>query len=339
METTKGKTKLHSGWWLLGTLPVFVWALGSGSSGIGLREMINALPAETAAQQDVLRVVFQLRLPLLIQAFICGGGLALGGTVLQALLQNPLAEPYVLGVSSGSAFGLVAGAALGFAGGYWGRIIFSTAGGGLVTLLLFAGALRGRNGMSTVQLILAGVILNALFSAVTMLIQSVFSPVQFKSSIALLMGRFTVVPWSAVLWSGGAVAVVALFLWIRYSPELDLLSLGRQEARGMGVAVDRVTVVTVGGVAFITAVSVALCGVIGFVGLVAPHAVRFLLGPRIGRLLPAVFLCGGAFMVAADTVSRTLIPATQLPVGAVTALLGAPLFLMILWRYGGGKRD
>lgn len=335
------KNKLRKGgWWLLLLLfPVFLWSLAGGSSGVGLRELWSLFAGTATDAEHIRHVIFDLRLPLTVQAFLCGGGLAFAGAVLQAVLRNPLAEPYVLGVSSGSAFGLVAGASAGFAGAFHSRLFFSAAGGAAVTLLVFAGARRGRNGSATVHLILAGVIVNALFSALTMLLQSLFSPVEFKSSVALLMGRFSLMPWDGIVLGGAVVLLLCLFLWLRYSPELDLMLLGEDQAAVMGVAVGSVRTVAVSCTALITAVSVALCGVVGFVGLVAPHAVRFLLGARSSRLLPAVFAVGGGFMVMADTLSRTLLPGTQLPVGAVTALLGAPFFLAVLWRWGGVRRD
>jgi len=280
-----------------------------------------------------LNLVISIRLPLTIQAFLCGGLLAVAGGAMQAVLRNPLAEPYILGVSSGSAFGLVAAALLGVGGYFWIQFGAAFVGGLLAVAIVLGGAVRRKQPLNMVRLILLGVAVNAFFSALTMLMQSFLDPYQFTASVGLLMGEVSLQGPVAIGIAAFVGIPAVLFIWCR-APELDILTQGRDQAMSIGLAVDREMVWALVAATFASAIAVSMCGIIGFVGLAAPHVVRALWGGRHKWLLPVSFLIGGTFLVTAHLLSRILAPASGLPLTPVTALVGAPLFFWIIRNVG-----
>lgn len=313
-----------------------VFGLGWGSTATPLPDLVRGLfqDGQDQAARAARDILVRFRLPRVVQAFLCGGLLAVAGAALQAVLRNPLAEPFVLGVSSGSALGLVLGGLLGLGASFWARSGFAFVIGMAAVGAVLLGAWRARSGLDATTVVLAGVIVNAFASSALMVLQSLLGPLAFKNSVSLLMGRFTVLGWQEL----GMVALTALvpFTWLlSRAPEHDILSLGPEQARSLGIRPLSLLVLTVVAASVLTAVTVALCGVIGFVGLVAPHAVRRLGIYRQRALLPVSFVAGGCFLTIADALARVLVPHSGLPVGVVTALLGSPFFLLILWRSRG----
>lgn len=279
-------------------------------------------------------ILFHVRLPRVLLSVIVGASLACVGVVLQALLRNPLADPYVVGVSSGAA----CGAALAILFGIGTSFLALTAlplcafAGGLLSLLLVyrLGATQGR--LSIHSLLLAGVILNAIFSALIMFSTLLMDPNRSFGLMAWLMGTLTlhVSPGLTVLLGYILFGLVVLLSQLR---ALNLMTLGEEAARACGVDTERVKKVLFVTAALVTGAVVSVSGMIGFIGMVVPHAVRLLFGADHRLLFPASALVGGMGLLVADTAARTLLAPTEIPVGIVTALAGGPLFLyLLLWR-------
>ncbi len=309
-------------------LAALIVALLVGSVPLALRDVLNALLSQPAgdAQKIAHDIVWELRLPRALAAFVCGALLAASGVLLQVLLRNPLADPYVLGISGGAALGalgaMLAGAAL--------TVMHLAAFSGAVAAIAIVFALSFRAGdWNPHRLLLTGVVLSAGFAALLSLILAVAPQAQLKGMLFWLMGDL-----SDAGASGGAWLVLALllaaFAWCASS--LDALALGALKARALGVAVTPLQVAIYAGAAAATVAAVMLGGSIGFVGMMAPHALR-LLGVHAHRLLlPAAALAGGIFVLLADVLARTLWAPQQLPVGVFTALIGVPVLLLLLSR-------
>ncbi|UOB22410.1 iron ABC transporter permease [Pseudomonas orientalis] len=275
-------------------------------------------------------VVWNYRLTRALVAGACGAGLATCGVILQSLLRNPLADPYLLGISAGASTGAVLIALLGVGGGLIslsaGAFVGAMAAFALVILLARASGSSSGTG----QIILAGIAGSQLFNALTaFLITKSASSEQARGIMFWLLGNLSGVRWPSV-WLAVPVAVGGLMVCLWHRRALDAFTFGTDSAASLGIPVRRVQVVLVGCAAVVTAVMVSIVGSIGFVGLVIPHAVRLMLGSGHSRLLPASALGGALFLIAADVLSRTLIKGQVIPVGVVTALVGAPVFALIL---------
>ena len=275
-------------------------------------------------------IVWNYRLTRALVAAACGAGLATCGVILQSLLRNPLADPYLLGISAGASTGAVLVVLLGLGAGAISLSVGAFAGAlaafGLVILLArVSGPASG-----TGQIILAGIAASQLFNAITaFLITKSASAEQARGIMFWLLGNLSGVRWPSV----GLAVPVALFglavcLWHRRA--LDAFTFGADSAASLGIPVRRVQFTLISCAALVAAVMVSIVGSIGFVGLVIPHAARLLLGTGHARLLPASALGGALFLIAADILSRTLIKGQVIPVGVVTALVGAPVFALIL---------
>ncbi|MEO5798713.1 MAG: iron ABC transporter permease [Gemmatimonadales bacterium] len=275
-------------------------------------------------------IVRQLRLPRVLLAFGVGGSLAVAGAALQALVRNPLAEPWLLGVSGGASLGAVLAVILGLPAGVSVAGCATIGALGAVALVYRIGAVAGRR-LDTRVLLLAGVVVSFFAGAVTTAMLVVVDPFTFRTATVWLFGGFGGASWSA-LRQFAIVAVLPLGLLWWLARALDLLALGEETAATLGIDVDRTRRLVILATAVLTAATVAVAGMIGFVGLVVPHAFRWVVGPMHRRLLPAVFLAGGAFTVLADAVARTVLRPAELPVGVVTALVGVPLFALLLRR-------
>ena len=275
-------------------------------------------------------VVWNYRLTRALVAGACGAGLATCGVILQSLLRNPLADPDLLGISAGASTGAVLIALLGVGGGLIslsaGAFVGAMAAFALVILLARASGSSSGTG----QIILAGIAGSQLFNALTaFLITKSASSEQARGIMFWLLGNLSGVRWPSV-WLAVPVAVGGLMVCLWHRRALDAFTFGTDSAASLGIPVRRVQVVLVGCAAVVTAVMVSIVGSIGFVGLVIPHAVRLMLGTGHSRLLPASALGGALFLIAADVLSRTLIKGQVIPVGVVTALVGAPVFALIL---------
>jgi iron complex transport system permease protein len=279
------------------------------------------------------RVLLSLRLPRALLGALVGGSLASSGVAFQALLRNPLADPYILGVSGGAAVGALTVALFGTAGLSPGLPFFAFVGAALAALAVFLLA-RRKSGVSPERLILMGVVVGAFLNAVIMLMVTLSPPGRIPGALYWLMGDLGLgTPRRvAALFPYVALGIAVLLLLSR---GLDLLLLGDQAAFQTGLSVERAKTATYLTASLLAGSVVAVSGLIGFVGLIVPHGARALVGSGHRRLLPAAFLLGGAFLVLSDTVARAASPAGELPVGAVTALAGAPFFLYLLRRNGG----
>jgi len=311
------------------TIASFLLALLSGSLGLGAGQVIVALFG--AGEPMVVEVVQGLRLPRALAAFACGGLLALAGALMQVLLRNPLADPYVLGVSGGAAVGALLALALGLP---W---LFSQGAafvGALAAVLLVFGLAHGDGSWTQARLLLTGVSVAAGCGALVTLILSLAADAPLRGMLFWLMGDLgqAVSPWPALL-----VLALGLLLVLPLARDLNRLAGGELSARALGVPVRGLRWAVYGLASALTAVAVSTAGSIGFVGLVVPHLVRLLLGNDQRLLLPAVVLAGGSLLLLADTAARSLLAPQQLPVGVLTALLGVPLFLYLLSREPGGR--
>ncbi|GAB2751272.1 iron chelate uptake ABC transporter family permease subunit [Salinifilum aidingensis] len=275
-------------------------------------------------------IVWNLRLPRTLLAAVCGAGLATCGAIMQSLLRNPLADPFVLGVSSGASTGAVLVLVLGFGGG----AVSMSAGafaGAIVsfTLVLVLAHLLGG---TTDRVVLAGVAAMQLFSALTSFIVLTSADAQTTRGVMFwLLGSLGNAAWTEVATCTAALAV-ALVLCGGHARSLDAFAFGEDAAAALGVAVARTRLVLLCTTALLTAVVVSAVGAIGFVGLVLPHAARAVAGANHARLLPVTALAGAVFLVWVDTLGRTLLDPQEIPVGVMTALIGVPAFVLILYR-------
>jgi iron complex transport system permease protein len=278
-------------------------------------------------------IVLGLRLPRALAAFACGGLLALAGALMQVLLRNPLADPYVLGVSGGAAVGALSAMLFSL------PLIFVHGGafaGALAAMLTVFGLARGDGSWTQSRLLLTGVIVAAGCGAGVALILSVAPEQKLHSMLFWLMGDLSHAgsPWPAL-----AVAALGLALVMPIARDLNLLSRGDLVASTLGVKVRALRAAVYALGSLLTAVAVTTTGSVGFIGLVVPHLVRLAIGNDQRVLLPAATLAGGALLVVADTLARTVIAPQQLPVGVLTALLGVPVFLYLLSRQPKGGRE
>ena len=291
----------------------------------------EGLPASYSA------MVLDMRLPRVLLAFLTGAALALGGVVMQSILQNPLASPFALGVSSGAGLGAALVIVLGLTAGGLGVFLLPAVSLafalGAVFLVIFVSVRLDRN-LSNVTVILVGLVLSLFCSAVMNLLATT-SPAYAQRIQLWQLGSFSMREWSAA-WVLAPFVILGLLLFFGYARELDVMSFGEEQARAMGVDLLRTKRILLTAVAALTGAAVAFVGVIGFVDLIAPHIVRKWFGAAHRRVLPAAALFGGTFLVLCDLAARTLTPPREIPIGSITALLGAPFFLYIF--FVGRKR-
>ncbi len=298
-------------------------ALTVGSLRIPLADVFSALLGREVPGIDV---VLELRLPRALAGFACGGLLALAGALMQVLLRNPLADPYVLGISGGAGVGALFAILLGLPALGIDGLAFA---GALGAMFLVFGLAHGDGSWTQTRLLLTGVIVAAGCGALVALMLAIAPEDRLRGMLYWLMGDLA----QASGWLPGLLAlVVGLALAMPFARELNLLARGMLQAQALGVAVNRLRYAIFLLASLATAASVTTAGSIGFVGLVVPHLVRLATGNDQRLLLPASVLAGGALLVLADTLARTLIAPQQLPVGVLTALIGVPVFLVLLSR-------
>lgn len=310
-------------------------ALSIGRYSVGLSDLttlaggwIGVGEGRAAVAEPVWRVVELVRVPrMLIGAFV-GAGLALSGAILQGVFRNPLVDPHVIGVSSGAAFGGVLAILIGLGAVALWSMAFAFGFGALV-LVVLASRKAGRS--SILMLVLSGIVVSALFSALVSLATYLADPNDTLPAIVFwLMGSFASATPERALYMVPIVALFAIpLLMMRF--RINILSLGDEEARALGLKVEPSRWFILCCVTGITAASVANSGIIGWVGLVVPHFARVLVGPDHNRLLPAAALLGASFMLAVDTMARSLV-AAEIPLGVLTAIVGAPVFMLLLHR-------
>ena len=313
-------------------------ALMAGPAWLPPREVVRILlgaPVSPEATLPAGDIVLRIRLPRLLLGGIVGASLSVSGVLFQALLRNPLADPFVLGVSGGAALGGIV--VLGFGGALglgYGAVPPAAFLGSIATALLLFAVSGGRGRLNSTSLLLTGVVFNAIASAAIVFVASLSGLSEGTSIFLWLIGSLSAA-------REGATLVCALFLiaglaivWPQ-ARRLDLLTLGEESAAQLGVDVVRLKRILLGATSLMVGAAVSVSGLIGFVGLIIPHLLRLLLGPDHRLLVPASALGGAIFLILCDTGARTVLAGGELPVGAITALAGGPLFLFLLRRQQG----
>jgi len=312
-------------------------ALCIGAFPIGMGQLLSAAGLSSVPLDDTTgAVLYAIRAPRVFAAFAVGAALAAGGAAMQSLFRNPLADPGLLGVSSGAALAAVSVIVLGEKVMHivptelrpWCLPIAAFLGGLVSTVVVYR--IAARQGVTLVgTLLLAGIAINALTSAGIGMLVFIADDQQLRTLIFWTMGGFGAVTWTAIV-PALLVLLVSVPTLLPAAHLLDALALGEREAGHVGVDVERLKRRLVAQVALAVGAGVAISGIVGFVGLIAPHIVRLLLGPSHRTLLPAAALFGGAFLVMADVLARVLVAPAELPIGVLTALVGGPFFLWLL---------
>jgi len=312
---------------------LFIWvvAISAGSSGVHFGETLKILTGKGVMDSATATIIWQIRIPRVILAASVGGTLALGGLVFQALLRNPLAEPYILGISGGSAIGAILAMLIGLS--YFPGVALFSFGGSLLVLAFvttLAGTALGNTMLSRDSLLLGGVMMNAFCAAVIMFLISMTRSFQVQHILYWLMGDLSSL-------QGGQLAILflvipcfaAIFIMAR---PMNLLLLGRETAAAMGINVKNTVFLLLIITSLMVSIIVSLSGLVGFVGLVIPHIFRLILGPDHRVLVPACILGGASYLIICDLLARILPSSGEMPVGIITALIGAPLFIVLLLR-------
>ena len=326
---------------LLACVAVLVLCLQFGATSVDVRTVATALMHLLRADQESSAtlgtseiIMVQIRFPRVLMGFFVGASLAAVGVTLQALLRNPLADPYVLGVSSGSALGVSMAILFGIGSTFMLLPVLPLFGfaGGLLALLFIYRLAQSKGRLPVHSLLLAGVILNAILTAFIMFITSIMEPNRSAGLMAWLMGSLTAPGYPAL--GIFLMYVVGVLAFLMHKAQLlNVLTLGEETARSLGVNTEGTKKQLFVLTALLTGAIVSVSGMIGFVGMVVPHAVRLLIGSDHRLLLPASALVGGMFLAVADTIARTIMAPAEIPVGIVTALAGGPFFLyLLLWR-------
>lgn len=324
------------------SLAVLVLGVGLGSVYIPTMEVLRIfgeklLGISSNTNHTVSSIVWDIRLPRVLLAYIVGAALSVSGTVMQSVLRNPLASSYTLGVSSGASFGaaiiIVTGLRLPVFGGF--TLPFTGLAFGIITVILaISFASRLDSNMENNTIILVGIVFSLFINAILTMITALF-----RDKVAQLtfwqMGSFSLKEWSSI-WILLPIVLVLTGILMNYSREMDIMTFGEEQAFAIGVDVQKIKWVLLGLAAALTGSAISFVGVIGFIDLVAPHIVRKLFGSSHSIVLPMTAIFGGSFMVICDLIARTIIAPIELPVGAVTAMIGAPFFTYL---YFSGRKS
>jgi len=303
-----------------------------GAEPISLSEVariLKGVPHQTDSAKEA--ILLQVRLPRILLAGLVGGILALCGVVFQALLRNPLADPFILGVSSGAALGAYLAMLLGLQSTFLGftAMPLMAFAGGLMSIWIVYLIAKVDGQLPITGLLLAGVVVNAVLSALILFITSVLDAGKVMNILVWVMGNIGSLDYRVI----GTLAfytMISGFLLLMTAKPLNLLTLGEESALTLGLPVERVKKLLLVLTTFLTGAAVSVSGIIGFVGIIAPHAARILVGPDHRVLLPVSALVGASFLILADTMARTMLGPTEIPVGVLTALCGGPFFLILL---------
>jgi len=301
------------------------------SVGSSDRDVMHTLNAIIHPEQEPVlsAIVYKIRFPRVLLAVIAGAVLSLGGVVFQSILRNPLAEPYILGISGGAAIGAILGIMMGFA--RFPGVGFTAFAGSILSLMLILYLSSGQTLFQKDRLLLSGVMVNAFCSAVIMFLVSITRDARLHNIMFWLMGDFSSInTFQASLL---LVMLIPCFILIFIlSHTLNLLSMGKESAQSAGIQTRVIVLIQLVTTSFMVSLVVGYCGLLGFVGLVVPHLMRIRLGPDHRVLIPACILGGGSYMVLCDILARTLPEQGEMPTGVITALIGAPLFIYFLKR-------
>jgi len=316
---------------LLAALPLAVLlAVRFGPEPMTTGEVIQGLAGR--GSETTVYIIRELRLPRALLSIIVGGGLALAGATFQALLRNPLAEPYILGISGGAAAGAVAVISLGLATASTWLLPFAAFGGALVAIFLaFRVAAAADRRLDVRVLLLAGVVVGAFFTAVLAFLLAISEATEVQDAVWWMMGDLSGATWRKVVLAA-VYTLPAAGVLLGLSRALNVMAIGEETALYLGVHAERVKRLAFGVGSFVTAAGVAVAGVIGFVGLIVPHAIRILVGSDHRWLLPLSFLGGAVFLTLADLAAQLVLAPSVIPVGVVTAFVGVPIFLVLLRR-------
>ncbi len=306
-----------------------VLGISMGSTDSGIKNVFQNLLGKKEPDSMLYTIIWQIRFPRVILSALVGAALSLGGLVFQALLRNPLAEPYILGISGGSAIGAIVGILIGFS--RFPGVSLTAFIGSIATLLLILAMSSGQTILKKDALLLSGVMVNAFCAAVIMFLISMTQDSRIHNIIFWLMGDFS----SGDMRQVGILAAILLpcfFLVFWLSNPMNLLLMGKELAQTMGVNIKLVTITLLVATSFMVSATVSYCGLVGFVGLVMPHMLRLVFGPDHRVLVPACVFGGGTYMVFCDLLARILPKQGEMPVGVITAMIGAPLFIYLLKR-------
>ena len=318
---------------LLVLLPLLALAMllgiSKGSTTSSLTDIFQNLPGIADEDSMLYTIIWQIRFPRVLLAALTGAALSLGGLVFQALLRNPLAEPYILGISGGSAIGAIIGILLGFA--RFPGVSLTAFAGSIATLFLILAMSYGRTVLKKDALLLSGVMLNAFCAAIIMFLVSMTRDSRLHNIIFWLMGDLSMGDMKNV----GILAATLLPCFVLifcFSHSMNLLLMGKETAQTLGISIKTVSFTLLVLTSFMVSATVSFCGLVGFVGLVMPHLFRLVLGSDHRVLVPACVLGGGAYMIVCDLLARALPKHGEMPAGVITAIIGAPLFIYLLKR-------
>lgn len=300
-----------------------------GSSGASPGEVFRAMVSSAPDTGTLHAIIWKIRMPRVFFAIAVGAALSVGGLVFQALLRNPLAEPYILGISGGAAIGAIAGILMGL--GPFPGVSLTAFAGSLATLGLLLFMSLGRSFLRRETLLLSGVMVNAFCTAIIMFLISMTQDSRLHNIIFWMMGDLG---QGDLLQAGllSAILLPCLGIVFRYSNTMNLLLMGRELAQTTGINIQRITIILLVVTSLMISATVSQCGLIAFVGLVVPHSLRLILGPDHRILFPACILGGGTYMILCDVLARTLPSEGEMSVGVITAIIGAPLFIILLKR-------
>jgi len=301
----------------------FALAISMGSTTLSIHDIVSSFNEHQGLPHTL---VFELRLPRAMLAFVCGGMLALAGLLMQALLRNPLADPYILGISGGAASGALLAILLGM-----GALIIQTAAftGALLSIMLVFALAHSNSSWTSNRLLLTGVVLAAGWNAMISFLLSISHSQQVHGMLFWLMGDLS---YNLLSYWEAPLLIIITFVSFIFSRHLNLMSRGELQASALGVNTRSLRLVLFSTASLLTAIAISLAGSIGFIGLMAPHMLRLIIGSDHRLLVPTAVILGGTLLVLADTLARTVLAPVQLPVGILTAMLGVPAFLYLLYR-------
>lgn len=305
------------------------FGISMGSTGIGIKETLRSLLGYSDTDSMLHTIIWRIRFPRVLLAVLVGATLSIGGLVFQALLRNPLAEPYILGISSGSGIGAIIGILAGFS--RFPGVSLTAFAGSMGTLLLLFLISSGQEMLKRNTLLLSGVMINAFSAALIMFLISITQDSRLHNILFWLMGDLSMADITQVGILAGALIPCFVIIFC-FSNAMNLFLMGKELAQTMGVNIKAATVTLLVVTSFIVSLTVSYCGPIGFVGLVMPHLLRLIFGPDHRVLVPACIFGGGTYMVLCDLLARTLPEQGEMPAGVITAMVGVPLFIILLKR-------
>ncbi|WP_311443735.1 FecCD family ABC transporter permease [Ezakiella coagulans] len=321
-------------------LLLMIFAISRGSVEIEFSIIVNSIiewikkGMDGVSADDSIRfIIFNVRMPRIILSVLTGGLLSMAGATYQAIFQNPMADPYVMGVSSGAAFGATLAIVFlptAMLGGYTAVNIIAFIFAILVTLIVFLLS-RTKNGVDTFSVLLSGIVISSVLSSFISLIMFIHNDEAMKI-ITWTMGSFNAKSWDHVL-TILVPTLIGFVLTLYHGKDLNVLVMGEEEATGMGLDVKKLKGNLLLLCALLTSVAVSVSGIIGFVGLIVPHFIRLIFGSDHRFMLPASMIFGGMFMLICDTIARSILGTFEIPVGIITSLIGGPLFLVLLIKH------